>query len=514
MSLSLTPLFGRTAGSPFAAVTARAQAASGAGAPQQEAQGTFSAHLTLSLYGADGLVRHLQDGPSGLVGAKLGEGIAAVIDAQDAQGRDMTVSLRKDGTFVAVESAGSGTVRYDSRTGGAENALQQALANRAARIAGLANSSGSSTALETGAQGALAAASADGSTENVTVTITDATGVSRYAGGADGVVSAWRTTADVALETVTVDHGVQTDAVRLTDGSGSTKISGSALGGTTFVLTHDHNGIEHLDVTSGGGDGATAGKAAVAAFDAFGEQIVIGADARGQTNVELTDASGTTFRLTGGLSGASASLSVDVAVGDTSGTRRAAITEDAAATSTTGSDAHATSSLVATAHDAKQGGVEDGKLTLAIDASVASSTSGASGIEETHGTAKLGVHAQAQGTLDVAGVASARVDDGFRDEKGNQGVAGGSSTSAKGGASFENTASREILAVEVSALGDDLRSPNSPKNSMTKDDGTITIDAFGHETGVLRHDDIFRVDNHVQIASQETPSYARFRLAR
>jgi hypothetical protein len=508
MSLSSTPgLFGTaTDPSSFAGVTARAKAAAGGSPPQHEAQGAFSAHLTLTLYGADGVKRNVQDGAAALIGERLGEDVAAVIEGQDAHGREISVTLRKDGTFVAVEQEGGGTVRYDSRAGGAGNATQLALANRAARIAGLATSSGTGAGLAAGAEGALAAAAGpNGGTENVTVTITDTKGVSRYAGGADGVVSAWRTTADVALETVTLDHGVRTDAVRSADGSGSTTVSGGALGGTTFVLTHDRDGTEHLDVTSGGGHGGSTIEAAVSAFDAFGERIMIGADAAGQAFVELTDAAGTAFDLKGSLTGASASLSVNVGVGDSSGTKRAELTEDATATSSTGSDAHATSSYVATAHDAKKNAVAaDGTLAVTIDAGVVSSKTGHGGVEETLGTATLGVHAQAGGTLDVAGVAAARVDDGFRDDKAKQHIAAGSSSEAKGGVSFEGAASREIVAVEVSALGDDLRSQSSPQNSTTKDDGTIRINAFGHRTGVMRHDDISRVENQVKVASQET----------
>ncbi|MBV8370193.1 MAG: hypothetical protein JO036_14895 [Candidatus Eremiobacteraeota bacterium] len=489
--------------SPFAALAERTHAASGAGAPQA-AQGSFSAHLTLTLYGADGLVRNLQNGAASLTGAPLATDTAAVIEVQDAEGREISVSVRKDGTFVAVEHAGGGIARYDSRAGSAENSAQHELANRAARIAGLAVSSGTGAALATGAQGALAAAAGgNGATENVSVTITDTNGVSRYAGGADGVVSAWRTTADVALESVTLDHGVQTDAVRRTDGSGSTKISGGALGGTMFVLTHDRDGAEHVDVTSGGGQGASAGEAAVAAFDAFGERITIGAGSQGDTTVELTDAAGTSFELTGSLSGASASLSVNVGVGDTSGTRRAELTEDATAISATGSDARATTSLVATARDAKHAGIEDGTLALTVDASVVSAK-GNSGVEETRSTATLGVHARAGGTLDVAGVAAARVDDGFRDENGKQHLVAGSSTDAEGGVSFEHAVPREIVAVEVDALGDDLRSRGAPQTSTTNDDGMIAIDAFGHRTSAMRHDDISRIADHVTVASRDT----------
>jgi hypothetical protein len=507
MSLSLTPRLGQPPEnpSPFAAVTARAHAASGSGPAQQEAQGSFSAHLTLTLYGADGRTRNVQDGAAVLIGAQLGEGVAAVIEVQDAQGRAISVTLRKDGTFVAVEHAGGGTLRYDSRSGGAGSSALQGLADRAARIAGLAASSGTGAALAAGAQGALAAAAGpNGTTENVTVTITDEKGISRYAGGADGLVSAWRTTADVALETVTLDHGVQADALRRTDGSGSTTVTGGALGGTTFTLTHDRDGTEHLDVTSGGGQGAGAGEAAVSAFDAFGERIAISADAQGRASVELTDAAGTAFALNGSLSGATASLSVNVGVGGKSGTHRAELTEDTTATTTTGSDAHATSTLIATAHDAKHGSVEDGSLALTVDASVVSAKTANAGIIETRSSATLGVHAQASGTVDVAGVAAARVDDGFRDEKGKQGVAAGSSSDAKGGVSLENAAAREIVALEVTALGDDLRSATSPQNSLTQDDGTITINAFGHRSGVMRHDGITRNQDHVHVSGQET----------
>ncbi|HZW54198.1 MAG TPA: hypothetical protein VFF00_09195 [Candidatus Elarobacter sp.] len=97
-----------------------------------------------------------------------------------------------------------------------------------------------------------------------------------------------------------------------------------------------------------------------------------------------------------------------------------------------------------------------------------------------------------------------RVDDGFRDDKGHQHIAAASSRDAKDAIALDDAATREILAVEVSATGDDRRTPSNPQSSMTQGDGTISIDAFGHRSGALRHDTIARIENHVRAESGET----------
>ena len=99
MALSLTPglLATTTNPSPFAAVTARAQAASGGG-PPQEGQGSFAAHLTLTLYGADGAAQragrrssaHRREARRRRRGRDRGTGRAGPRDQRDAaQGRNV-----------------------------------------------------------------------------------------------------------------------------------------------------------------------------------------------------------------------------------------------------------------------------------------------------------------------------------------------------------------------------------------------------------------------------------------
>jgi hypothetical protein len=502
MPLSLTMHRVSSDANPFAAVNARAQAAAGTrDAARPEAQGTFSAHLTVTLYGADGRARTLHDGPSSLLGATLGEGDASVIDVQDARGRDVTVVLRKDGTFSATENTGGGAVRYDSRDGLPAGGLLRELAQRAARIAGLASSAGTGVALAEAARDAVQDAAGPGeSPKDVTVTITDGKGVSRYVGGNDGVVAASRTTSTIALQTVTIDRGVQTDAVRNRDGSGTTTVDGGALGGTRFVLTHDAGGTEEVDVTSGGGSDLASGFAATAALDAFGDRITIGSDAQRRASIQLTDGAGTTFSLVADLSGTSASLGVALAVGTSTGTQRADLSEDATATTTTGSRAHATSALEASARDAEH----DGTLSFGIDASVASASHPLpDGVVETNATAVLGVRAQAAGTLDVAGAAGGRVEDGYLDDHGKAGVAGGVSRGARGAVGLHEASARDVLSIDVMAMGDDKRTPGKPENSSTTDHATIAVDAFGHRASALRRDDINRVRNHAQFASSE-----------
>jgi hypothetical protein len=502
MPLSLTLHRVATDASPFAALNARAHAAAGTNAAARaEPQGTFSAHLSITLYGADGRARTLQDGPSSLAGAALRETDAAVIDVQDAQGRDISVTLRKDGTFTAVEHAGGGAVSYDSRTGLPAGGPLLELGQRAARIAGLAASAGTGAALAEAAPDAVKGALAPGeAVKDAVVTISDEKGVSRYVGGDDGIVSASRTTATVALETVTIDRGVRTDAVRLRDGSGTTTVEGGALGGTRLVLTHEANGSEALDVTSGGGSALPSGFASAAALDAFGDRLAIGSDAQHRASIQLTDGTGTTFSLVADLSGTSASLGVALAVGTSTGTRRADITEEATATTTTGSRAHATSSLEATARDAGH----DGTVSVGVDASVSSAKQRLpDGTVETNASATLGVRAEAAGTVDVAGAAGGRVEDGYLDDHGKAGVAGGVSRDALGAVRLQEAGSRTIVSIDVMALGDDKRKPDKPENSSTTDHATVAVNAFGHRASALRRDDIARNGNRSQFASSE-----------
>jgi hypothetical protein len=492
--------------SPFAAVTARAHAADGTAASPNE-QGTFSAHLALTLYDASGRVRSIEDGVTALLGAKLGEGDAAVVDVRDGDG-DLSVTVRKDGTYAAVERGAGGVLRYDSRSTAAPSAALSALAQRAARAAGLASSAGTPVALGAAAPSVLGALGASASNDGVTVTITDAGGVSRYAARPDGTVSAARTAGEVALETVTVDGGAQIDAVRLADGSGTTTVRGGALGGTELTLTHDRSGTEHVAVTSGaGGSGLGAVAGSLAAVDAFGERITLGADAQGRTTAEIVDAAGTAFDLTAGASGTDASLNVALAVGGDTGTRHAELIEEATATTTTGSVAQESSAFVVGAHDAKDGSDARGTFRLGVDARIMSLTTANDGTAMTNDSAHLTAHADASGAIDVAGKAGAAAANGYRDLHGG-GIASRLAYDAAGAASFDDAARQTLLAIDVDASGLEKTPlhPDDPTklNSTTKDDASVTLDAFGRRRWGNRDAEIDVLHDKAHFSSSES----------
>lgn len=491
------------AASPFAAVTERAHAADGTAAAPHE-QGTFSAHLDLKLYDAAGHVRSVTDGAASLVRAKLAEGDAAVIEVQDDRG-EITVTVRKDGTYAAVQHGAGGALRYDSRTGAGGNAALSALAGRAEQIASVASSAGTATALANAAPAALdAVAGPGGSTTDLTVTITDADGVSRYAGRGDGVAFASRTTGDVALETASIDHGALVDAVRRADGSGTTTITGGALGGAELTLTRERDGAEHVAVTNGGaGFGAAA--APLAAIDAFGDRITVRSDAQGRTTVDMVDAAGTAVTLRADQSGAAASLDVAVSVGGASGTERADVTEDATATTTTGSIARTGAALTAAAHDAKDGSADAGTLTFGIDQSIASLTTRANGITTTNDSAHLSAHAEASGSLDVAAKAGASAANGYRDLQGG-GIAGAVEREATGAVSLRGAASRTILSLDAEADGQEKLFENDDPaklSSTTNDDASVRVDVMGHREFGMRHDEVARNRDHAYFSSSE-----------
>ena len=224
----------------------------------------------------------------------------------------------------------------------------------------------------------------------------------------------------------------------------------------------------------------------MSAFDAFGEQIVIGSDAQGQANVELTDAAGTTFDLKGSMTGATASLSVNVGVGDTSGTKRAELTEDATATSTTGSE-RARDELAGRDRTRREERRQPGRHAGAHDRCERRVVADEPCRHRRNARHRHARRARASGR-DARRRRRHRRPRRRRlpRREGQTERRAASSREAKGGVSLDSAASREIIAVQVSALGDDLRSPSSPQNSMTKDDGTITIKAFGHRTA--RHE--------------------------
>jgi hypothetical protein len=495
--------------SPFAVPPARTPA----DAPAAHAsQGAFSAHLTLSLYDEQGRARTIDDGAPSLRGASLAHDQAAVIEVQDPAGGDLTVTVRKDGTYAASSRTSGGAALYDSRDGAPQDAAAKALAARAAALVSLAANAGTTSALPGAAAGVVASVrpviGTDASADGLVVNVTDAGGTSRYVGGADGTVSASRTTADVALEVVRIDAGVVTDSVRKNDGTGNTTVEGGALGGTRFVVTRAANGAEAFDVTSGSGGAGLTGGAAIAAVDAFGERISILGGAGGAPKIELTDSAGTNVTFDAGQTGSDAALSVSVAVGGLSGTARASLTEDATATTVTGSSIRASSALVA--GEAKTGtGQPDagrsGTLVLRLDEQTFASSGVQNGIATTSADAALKVHAQAAGSLTVAGTAAA-AEDGYIDPQAIQRVAGGVNRTVSGSAALDRAAPRSIVDITVDArdkeehaLADDKK-----RNSFTQDDALLSVEAFGHSAGAVRTDKIRQHDNTAKFASSES----------
>ncbi|MDB5042421.1 MAG: hypothetical protein JWN27_3147 [Candidatus Eremiobacteraeota bacterium] len=509
-SISLAFPIAASKASPFAAPAARTPADAPGTPPSQ---GAFSAHLTLSLYDEQGRARTIEDGPASLRGARLARDEAAVIQVQDPGGRDLTVTVRKDGTFAASSSTPGGTVRYDSRDGAPQDAATKALAARAAGLVSLAASAGTASGLSAAAAGVVASVQPvigqDASAEGLVVTVSDAGGTSRYVGGAGGTVSASRTTADIALEAVTVDGGIVTDSVRKNDGSGTTTVDGGALAGTRFVVTRAANGVEAFDVTSGNGGGVVSDSAALAAVDAFGERISILGGAGGVPKIALTDSAGTSVTFDAGQIGSDASLSVSVAVGGLTGTARASLTEDATATTVTGSSIRASSALVA--GEAKTGTGEpdagrSGTLMLRLDQQTFASSGVQNGIATTSADAGLQVHAQAAGSLTVAGTAAAAAGDGYIDPHGIQHVAGGVDRTASGSAALDRAAPRSIVDITVDARDKEQHAIADVKkqNAYTQDDALLSVEAFGHSAGAMRTDSIWQHDNHATFASSES----------
>jgi len=500
-----------TATQPLASAAARGlDAKSPAGDGSATPQGTFTAQIAVTLYDGNGAPRSLTEGPAPITGAKLTGDDVAILEVQGLNGSnsDLTVTLRADDTYLAVEHRDGQTITYDSRNGPASLA-QVPLATLAGQVVGLAGAAGSDTKLASAAPAALSQLVAPGgSIEGLTVTVTDAKGVSRYVGGADGVVSALRTGGDVALESVTVDDGVTTDSVRLLDGSGTTTVDGAALNGTVFTFSRDAQGEEIARVTSDGGALSDATPAAASAVDAFGDTLTIGTGAQGAVNIAVRDGFGNSFTFSEGGAGTSASLTAGISVGGSTNIAKADVVADESATLTTGSIASAATSLEADGTSAKN----DGTLNVALDDTVSSAQTSSAGNEQskapqqnatsTLASAQVGIHATASGTLDVLGAAQAGVLDGAQSDTGDL-LEGGASQEGKGAETLVDGASRTIVDASIETQATDVRNAaEAPKNSATSDFGDVSVTAFGHTSSALSDEEIDREDDVLYTTSQ------------
>ncbi|MBV8749869.1 MAG: hypothetical protein JO103_09160 [Candidatus Eremiobacteraeota bacterium] len=483
-----------------------------AAAAQTGSQGSFAAHLSLTLYDANGVARRVEDDLTALRGAKLGKDESSVIEVQDGAGRDTTVRIRKDGSYAVLEYRLGTTLRYDSRSGAPADPATAALAARAERLAGLAVAGGTATVLTSAAPSVVAGALDRGeSAQGVIVEVTDVKGVSRYVGGANGVVYGSRSAGAIALESVTVDGGVVTDSVRGVDGAGTTTVGGGALGGTTLALSRDVHGTESVAVSSSGTSADASSAVATAAVDAFGDSVTIGRDQHGDATIALVDGAGTAFTFDGAVSGTTAALTTSLAVGGASGTALVALADDVTASTTTGSTVQASNALDAVGTNKDAGGT----LSLALDAQIASSVDVSDATKKTLAQATVGIHASAQGTLAVLGSAQGLVEDGYRD--GNDAVrfAAGSSRAASGGTVLDDANATQIVALTASTVDKDVRSvvPPDPKkhdggSSTTTDDATLSVEAFGHGASAWRHD-VISVDKghpHLALSDSDGPA--------
>jgi hypothetical protein len=247
-------------------------------------EGTFTAQIALTLYDGTGTIRDLSDAPSSITGATLTGDATAVIQVQGLEGSSstVTVTVRQDGTYAAVEHINGATITYDSRNGAPSGSVEQGLANLAGTIAGLAGAGGSDTGLASAAPTALSSLVAPG---------------------------------------------------------GTTTVDGDDLDGTTFTVQRTADGVETASVTSTGGgyDADAVSPAAFDATDAFGDTVSVKGGAQGAIAISLTDELGNTFGFNDGADGAQASLTAAVTVGGYSQTAKAEIVAQDEVTLTTGS---------------------------------------------------------------------------------------------------------------------------------------------------------------------------------
>lgn len=274
-----------TASEPLGAAAARGLGSSKAtSADSHFGEGTFTAQIALTLYDGTGTIRDLSDAPSSITGATLTGDATAVIQVQGLEGSSstVTVTVRQDGTYAAVEHINGATITYDSRNGAPSGSVEQGLANLAGTIAGLAGAGGSDTGLASAAPTALSSLVAPG---------------------------------------------------------GTTTVDGDDLDGTTFTVQRTADGVETASVTSTGGgyDADAVSPAAFDATDAFGDTVSVKGGAQGAIAISLTDELGNTFGFNDGADGAQASLTAAVTVGGYSQTAKAEIVAQDEVTLTTGS---------------------------------------------------------------------------------------------------------------------------------------------------------------------------------
>jgi len=493
-----------TASEPLGAAVARGLGSSKTtSADSPLGQGTFTAQVALTLYDGSGAIRALSDVPSPITGAALTGDATAVIQVQGLEGcsSTVTVTLRQDGTYAAVEHINGATITYDSRNSAPTSSVEQGLANLAGKIAGLAGAAGSDTGLASAAPTALSSLVAPGqSTEGLEVTVTDAKGVSRYVGGAGGEIYAYRSGGDVALETVTIDDGVTTDSVRLVDNSGTTTIDGDDLDGTTFALERTADGTETASVTSTGGayDADAVTPAAFSATDAFGDTVDVKGAAQGALAIAITDEFGNTFTFNNGTDGLQAGLTAAVTVGGYSGTAKANVVAQDEATLKTGSIARAATALEADGTSGKADGTLS--ITLADDVVSTTAVDPVTLLQHTTASAGVSIKATAAGTLDVLGGAQGAVANGAQSDKGDL-IEGGNAQSGEGAEVLEDGASRTIVNIDVQAEGYDERSPAEPKYSTTSDFGQVSVTAFGRQSDGFTSQEIDRIDDVVYVTS-------------
>jgi hypothetical protein len=332
------------------------------------------------------------------------------------------------------------------------------------------------------------------SPQGVTVTITDAQGVSRYVGGSGGVIYAYRTAGKIALETVSIDGGVTSDSVRLQDGSGTTTIDGSAIDGTVFQLTRSSDGVETAEISSDDGDfNDSSAPANLSASDAFGDTVSVVGHRDGAPTITMTDPFGDTFTYATN-DGNDGTLTAGITVGGASGTAKADVVAQETATLTTGSIARAATALEADRTSTKAGGKLDVALGDTVDSDA--TTDPLDGLTTTAAQAELSITGTASGTLDVLGGAQGSVLDGAEAENGDE-LGGGNAEQGEGARVFEGASPHTIVNVSVQAQATDQRTPTSPKDSATSDLGEISVSAFGRTSFGTADEEIDRADDQV-----------------
>jgi cytoskeletal protein RodZ len=175
----------------------------------------------------------------------------------------------------------------------------------------------------------------------------------------------------------------------------------------------------------------------------------------------------------------------------------------------TGSSIGASSALVATEAKTDSGEPDAGRsgtLMLRLDEQTFANSGVQSGVVTTSADAGLQVHAQAAGSLTVAGTASAAAENGYIDPQSIGHAAGSVDRTASGSAALDRAVPRSILDVTVDARDKEQHALGDVKkqNAYTNDDALLSVDAFGHSAGAVRTDEIWQHDNTAKFASTES----------